>query len=294
MFSNIRNLRKYDELNGKTFLICIGAMKCATSWTHDYLGSLSGVAVSPLKELHFFSTKFSANALGDMDMLALKRLEFHLQQKGDMVDNLRRRPTFQASVDRVQMLYDDDAYFGHFARICGPDTGTFCDVTPAYSTLGPTGFEYLRDFCHSQDISLKILFVLRDPIDRLWSQLRHMTQTNPESNAVANWAEAFQSPRVCARADYCGTITDLDTTFPPADILYLFYEELFTKSALSRLCNHANAQYRPADKDTVRNETSVKAEMPKDARAAAHLLLAPQYAFCHDRFGDLVPQSWQG
>jgi len=131
LFSYIPGLRKYGELDGKTFLICVGAMKCATSWLHHYLGSLPGVSVSPLKEVHFFNTKFPANSLGDMDALALKRLGFHIEQSGDPVGNLRRRPTFQASVDRVQMLYDDNAYFGHFARICDPDTRTFCDITPA-------------------------------------------------------------------------------------------------------------------------------------------------------------------
>jgi hypothetical protein len=209
------------------------------------------------------------------------------------VENLRRRPTFQASVDRAQMLYDDDAYFAHFARICGPDTRTICDVTPAYSVLGPSGFDYLKAFCASQDISVKLLFVMRDPIDRLWSQLRHMTQTSPDKDLVTNWAEAFQSPRVCARADYRGTVNDLDDTFPAEDILYLFYETLFTEASLTRLCHHAGTSLAPAHTGTVKNETSVKAEMPDDARAAAHQLLAPQYAFCRERFGDTVPASWQ-
>ena len=71
MFPGIADLRRYHELDGKTFLVCVGAMKCATSWIHDYLGTLDGVAVSPLKELHFFNTKFPANALGDMEALAL-------------------------------------------------------------------------------------------------------------------------------------------------------------------------------------------------------------------------------
>lgn len=294
MFPDTDRLLKYSELNGKTLLICVGAMKCATSWLHDYVGSLSDVVVSPLKELHFFNSGFPANALGDMDALALKRLGFHMAQKGDGVANLRRRSTFQASVDRVQMLYNDDAYFGHFARLCDPDTTTFCDITPAYSVLGSTGFDYLRAFCASQDISVKLVFVMRDPVDRLWSQLRHMTQTNAENNLVENWQKAFQSPAICARADYRGTVTDLDTIFPADDILYLFYEQLFTDTALMRLCAHANARFGPGNTATVQNATTLQAAMPDEARAAAHRLLAPQYAFCRDRFGDEVPRSWQG
>ncbi len=293
LYTNLPKLRRYAELDGKTFLVCVGAMKCATSWIHDYLGSLPGVAVSPLKELHFFSTKFPAYALGDTEALALKRLDFHIRQPGEAAANLRRRPAFQASVDRVQMMYDDDAYFGHFARLCDPNDRTFCDVTPAYSVLGPAGFEYLRDFCASQDILLKLLYVMRDPVDRFWSQLRHMTQTSKTTDYVRDWAKALQSLSICARADYRGTVTDLDATFPDGEVLYLFYEDLFTKAALTRLCAHASAEYGPAEKGTKRNETELKVEMPEDARAAVHELLAPQYAFCRQRFGDEVPESWQ-
>lgn len=293
LYTSLPKLRRYAELDGKTFLVCVGAMKCATSWIHDYLGSLNDVAVSPLKELHFFSTKFPAYALGDMETLALQRLAFHIKQPGEVADNLRRRPTFQASVDRVQMMYDDDAYFGHFARLCGPDDGTFCDITPAYSVLGPAGFAYLRDFCASQDISLRLLYVMRDPVDRLWSQLRHMTQTSKATDYVTDWAKALQSLNICARADYRGTVTDLDETFPDGDVLYLFYEDLFESAALKRLCAHAGAEYGPAEKRTRRNETELKVEMPADARAAALELLAPQYAFCRERFGDDVPKSWR-
>jgi hypothetical protein len=286
-------LRKYSELDGKTFLIGVGAMRCATSWIHHYLASLREVAVSPLKELHFFSKKFPAHALSDMDAFALKRLGFHMEQAGDAVENLRDRPTFQASVDRVQMIYDDDAYFGHFARLCGPFTRTICDITPAYAVIGRTGFAYLKDFCASQEIALKLLFVMRDPVDRLWSQLCHLGKINPKNDIVAKWPEAIRSPAVCARADYRRTVSDLDDVFPAEDILYLFYEDLFTDASLRRLSRFADVGFHPGDTGEARNRTAVKIDLPEDARVAFSSVLAPQYAFCRQRFGDAVPATWQ-
>ncbi len=292
MFPGIYELRRYHELDGKTFLICIGAMKCATSWVYDYLGALPDVVVSPLKEVHFFDTKFAAHALGDMKTLAMRRLAWHGAQEGDAVENLRRRPTFQASVDAAQMLYDDNAYFAHFARICEPETTTFCDITPAYATLGPTGFEYLKAFCDRQHIKTRILFIMRDPVDRLWSQLRHMTQSAPEKDFVANWQAAFDAPAILARADYRGTILDLDANFDAGDVLYLFYETLFEPASLERLCDHADAVFAPGDRSEVRNQTRLVADMPDAARDAARKILAPQYAFCRERFGREIPATW--
>ena len=44
-------------LDETTFLVCIGAAKCATSWLHAYLSGLPGCAPSPLKEVHFFDAR---------------------------------------------------------------------------------------------------------------------------------------------------------------------------------------------------------------------------------------------
>ena len=268
-------------------------MRCATSWLYHYLGTLPDVTVSALKELHFFSAKFPEKALNDMDAFALKRLGFHLGQAGGGVDDLAARPTFRASVDRVQMIYDDDAYFGHFARICAPGTRTFCDITPAYAVIGRDGFAYLKDFCASQDLSLKILFIMRDPVDRLWSQLRYLQQINPNTDILAKWREAIQSPRVMARSDYRGTVGDLDGVFPSANILYLFYEDLFSDEALRRLCRFADVGFRPGDPGDAKNQAALRMALPEDVRATLGTVLAPQYDFCRHRFGSAVPAMWR-
>ena len=287
------SLERYNTLDGKTFLICVGAMRCATSWLYHYLGALPDVTVSALKELHFFSAKFPEKALNDMDAFALKRLGFHLGQAGGGVDDLAGQPTFRASVDRVQMIYDDDAYFGHFARICGPGTRTFCDITPAYAVIGRDGFAYLKGFCASQDVSLKILFIMRDPVDRLWSQLRYLQQINPNTDILAKWREAIQSPRVMARADYRGTVGDLDRVFPSANILYLFYEDLFSDEALRRLCRFADVGFRPGDPGDAKNQAALRMALPEDVRATLGTVLAPQYDFCRHHFGSAVPATWR-
>ncbi|MDQ2091622.1 sulfotransferase [Marimonas arenosa] len=287
-------LRRYPELEGKTFLICVGAAKCGTSWLHHYLGALPGVVVSPLKELHFFNARFAGNALGDTDAFALSRLAFHLDQTGEAVANLRQRPTFQASVDRVQMIYDDNAYFGHFSRLCTGRTRCLCDITPAYSVIGPEGFAYMKAFCASQGVRLRILFLMRDPVDRYWSQLRHLQQMNPANDIANTWPKALDSAALTARADYRGVVSALDQIFPSADLLYLFYETLFDAAALHRLCAFAGASFSPGKPTEPRNETTVKLPLPEAARDALTRRLAPQYAFCRERFGDAVPKLWSG
>lgn len=292
MIASFSHLRAVAGLDGKTFLVCIGAMKCATSWVHHYLSTLSGMTVSPLKELHFFDAKFSSHALGDMEAFAVKRVGLHMERAGNPAETLMLSPDFQASVDRMQMIYDDNAYFAHFARLATSETAAFADVTPAYSVLGPEGFAYMRDFFAKQNVRLKILYILRDPVDRLWSQLRHLEEINPKGEMISNWPRALQSPPIMARADYAGTFADLDMAFAREDVLTLFYEDLFSEQTLRRLGDFASVDFRPADTQTRRNRTKLEAKLPEDARAAFLETLKGQYAFCRDRFGDQIPDQW--
>jgi hypothetical protein len=134
---------------------------------------------------------------------------------------------------------------------------------------------------------------MRDPVDRLWSQLRHLQQVNPEARIAERWEEAIQSPRLCARSDYEGTVSDLDMNFDEQDLLYLFYEDLFAEPSLHRLCEFIETPYRAGDAETRQNRTEVELELSDDTRAALTKMLKRQYDFCRHRFGDQVPDSWQ-
>jgi hypothetical protein len=288
----VPNLRHYPELDGKTFLVGVGANKCATSWIHSYLGSSPEVAASPLKEVHFFNARFDPST-SSMDLFALKRLAFHFRQDGDVVENLRNRASFQASLDRAAMIHDDNAYFGHFARICQPQTRTLCDITPAYSAIGQTGFQYMKDFFASQDVSLKILFIMRDPVDRLWSHLRYRQQNHPDLDILTAWPEMIADPQFLAWSDYRQTVEALDTVFQQQDTLFLFYEDMFSKDKLADLCAFADVAYVEPDTGRSVNRTELQIDLPETVADDLRSTLAPQYDFCRQRFANMLPASWR-
>jgi hypothetical protein len=287
-----RQFRRYSELDGKTFLICVGAMKSATSWVYARLCEIPEVAVSPLKEVQFFNARFPKNSILDPDILAMRRLAYHIGQPGEPVENLRLRPAFQASLDRARMIYDDDAYLDHFARLVGPETRVLADLTPAYAAIGEDGFSYMRDVLASQDVSARILFILRDPVDRLWSHLHFLRQIYPELDPVRDWEKALADPETLARSDYMGTIEALETVFPHDDILFLFYETLFD-TGFADLCARLNLAPLDIKGRQRENETDGKLDLPDELARTFRTLLASQYEFCHGRFGGSLPAVWR-
>ena len=285
-------LRKNDELDGKTFLIGVGANKCATSWIFRYFLSLPEVAVSPLKEMRFFNAKVRGPLVEDPDLFALKRLAFNFRQEGDVLENLRGRAAFQASVDRVKMVYDEGAYLDHFIRLAAAETKTFSDITPAYSAIGQEGFEYIKAYFATQDVRLKLFFVMRDPVDRLWSHLRYRDRHDAELDVRHTWSERIDDAEMMAFCDYRSTVNSLEAVFPAEDLLFLFYEDLFSEASLKTLCAFADAGYQTPAVSAPVNETPLKVDIPGDARQVLQRRLEPQYAFCRERFEDRVPAVW--
>ncbi len=261
-------LRRVCGLEGRTMLVCIGAMKAATSWLFAQLRTMPEVAVSPLKEVHFLDAKFGGTALAEPEALAVRRLEFHLRQPGDPAENLRSRPAFRASVDRLRMIYDDSAYFEHFAGLAGPRTQVFADITPAYACIGEAGFRYLRDACVLQGLAPRLVFILRDPVDRLWSHLRFLPQLNRDLDPVRDWQAMLDDPAVAERSDYRATIRALDQVFAPQEVTVLFYETLFG-DGFAGLCRGLGVPLPAVDAAARFNRTKLEAEMPEAARRAA-------------------------
>lgn len=286
------DLRRYPELEGKTFLVGIGGMKCATSWVFQYLEGLPGVSVSAVKEMHFFSEKFRQPWREPMTPLIVKRARDYLTSAADAEAELAANPHFRASVDRLKMIYDDSAYFDHFAGLVSPETKLLCEITPRYALIGADGFEWMKGFFATQGVALRLLLILRDPVDRLWSQLRHDQQLGKSGDAVADWEERVRVRSVLERADYRRTVRELDAVFPAGSILYLFYEDLFDGDGLEQLCTFAGLACEPPARTDRRNETAVKTRLPDDIRNALRHLLDPQYEFCRERFGPRVPGSW--
>lgn len=277
------------DLRGMTFLVCIGAAKTGTSWLHQYFQGREDVVVSPLKEVHFFDSKFSENTIGNPDRIAEARLRHHLNLASH---NVHKQTMLQASLDRVQMIDDDESYFAHFQRYITPKSRIFCDITPGYSAIGTDGFAYLKDFCEARGVRVKLLFLMRDPVERLWSQIRHIQQLSPRNDAVTQWNRLSNMPAVRARADYRSIVSSLDRIFCPSDVLHLFYETLFEEPAMRTLLRFLGLPYSVHAPHIRLNETCVKLPLPAEARACFARDLAEQYHFCKARFGDDVPDTW--
>ncbi len=146
------------------------------------------------------------------------------------------------------------------------------EITPAYGVIGIEGFRHMATLLPDA----RIIFLMRDPVDRLWSATRYFAANHPESQLMRSPESmvAFaMRPNNLAKSRYQVTIDHIAATFPDDHVLYGFYEEIFDSEAeqlsfLRRVCALLEIDYdrgRFADLAKVVN-ASPERPMPRRVR----------------------------
>ncbi|MCY1125939.1 sulfotransferase [Frigidibacter sp. RF13] len=279
-----------------TILFGLGATKAGTSWLHAYLEGHPEVAMPAVKELHYFDAKFFRDEA--RQIARLERERERLLARAERADVAGRIAT-ERQIDQVERLArmisarTNDPGYADFLVECAGSAHVVGDITPAYGLLPP---RLLRRMQRLRD-QVRFVYLLRDPLDRLWSHVRMMGQrltktgadTSMKTFAVFDlWAEGGEAP-VAVRSDYVGAIDRMRRALAPENLKVIFYERLFTAEAIADLCAFLGITNHPADFARRVNAGAPLALDPvRQARARA--LLMPQYDYVARQIGDLPPR----
>lgn len=276
---------KFSE---KTFLLGIGAQKAGTSWLHGYLSSRRDIFMSPLKEMHVFDVKYRPDIMSDIDLKSIQSLAQELKDAD--VEKVRQSRTLQALIDRVRTIYDPFAYVGHFARNAGPETRLYGEITPSYALLPEAGFaEIARLFPRR-----KIVYLLRDPVERFLSHLRMETSRGwVEGTPAELFERALDQPAYVERTLYHETYARLLRVFSPEEVFIGFYETLFCDEEIGRLCRFLGIPFIAGRYEVRVNESPPEAGIDARLLSRAREQFAPVYDFCRREFGPRVPAAWR-
>ncbi len=143
---------------GPDFL-CIGAHKAGTTWLYQQLDSHPDFWMPPVKELHYF------------DQLSRVKRAAHPRCR----DERDRR-----FLERLKSLSAEPGIdLENYGPLFEPKASLFSgDISPNYSTLSN---EVIREIV-GYFPNLKVIFLARDPVERLWSHLSmevHYQQIEP-------------------------------------------------------------------------------------------------------------------
>lgn len=286
-------------MGDQTVMFCVGANKAGTSWLHRYLSRHPDCRLPHLKELHYF------------DALAFGRIEAEKRRVRKLRDDLAAKAagadawTARRLAERMAELDDWLAVLGRdgvdlaaYRAFLTERAGTarlIGDITPAYALL-PEDMLARMDAIAPR---VRFLYLLRDPVDRAWSNIRMNARRAADSLANVGqtalamfdaWCEGREDA-VWKRSDYAGALTRLRAAVRPEGLMVAYYETLFSHEALDRICAFLGIGPAPAPL-AERVHTGVPVTLDAGRRARAQALLAPQYDFVRSTVGDL-PARWR-
>ncbi len=146
----------------------IGAQKAGTTWLYHNLRAHPEIWMPPRKEIHYFNRMGEERpglvsgvfGKGPMDR------EWRGQISGWIKSHALRKPSVENLRWGLKYLagsLDDDWYASLFEPGKGKVTG---EITPAYSVLGRETVAHVHELMPEA----KVIFMMRNPVERVWSQ----------------------------------------------------------------------------------------------------------------------------
>jgi len=214
---------------GPDFL-CIGAPKTGTTWLYKHLSRHPEIWIPPVKELHHFDRLFPLPRAGDK--VGVRRGFFGLFPHHDLRKVIRivLRSVARGSMSDLgwTMRYfggngTDEWYRSLFERAGQRTCG---ELTTDYCALERAGVHHVRSMLPY----LRIVFLMRNPIDRDWS---HAKMLLPEllgkplpTISTREFLDYLTHSGPRARGDYIRTLDNWQGEFPVGQVFIGFYEDL--------------------------------------------------------------------
>lgn len=209
-------------------LLCVGAQKGGTTWLFNRMADHPKVRKTERKEMHYFSTVHNGSMLGPRGKANLMRKTIE-NRPGQVLKYIRAQATggdVPAKMHQIFRPMDDGWYNDSFTR-----SGKYSlDFTPAYAKLPDEGHAHIKRISDNQ----KIIFIMREPLDRALSAVRYLFKTNGLDIKTASVDEIMKKardPAIIAMSEYVETIDVLERNYAPENLKILFYEKMMSEKS---------------------------------------------------------------
>jgi hypothetical protein len=282
----------------------VGATKAGTSWLYRALHDHPGCALKAVKEMHYWDT-FDAG-VRDRQVAAFGQRLAEIRARmvqAEGVDwqlaNLRRRARdTEALIAMVQADRTGDAAYLAFMAD-GANGRLVADITPGYGLLSEAR---LRAMVAAAP-GARWVYLIRDPLDRLWSHVRmqagRQAASGPQGADFEARANAIlgrivnrgEETHILMRGDYAAAVARLARVVPADRLKVEFCERLFTAQGWAQMCGFLGLPVTQVATGT-KEHAGTPARMRPALRDGALAMLIEHYDWAAREMGPL-PDAWQ-
>lgn len=267
------------------------------------IGAMGGLGRSVRKNLRnvwgdLQADLYSRGALSVKDLALPDFLGIGAQKAGTtwLYANLRCHPDIFLP-DKKELHYFDRrfhrslrSYARYFEAGAGKVKG---EITPSYAALAPSRIRYIRSIMPET----KLIFMMRNPIDRAWSQalMNLVVRDKQAFDAVSDQAflDHFRHERSIIRGDYNRILDHWLAVFPKEQMLVGFFEDISERPTeiLTQVFDHIGVS-RDVDWTAFPCQqvvhSGVGARLPAKFRAELERIYEPEIEQLMEQFGSRI------
>jgi len=274
-----------------TFVLGVGAQKSGTSWLRQQLHNQNFADFGLMKEYHVWDT-YLLKTCQIFNLNSPKRKQTGWFQKVEERNfgNVLAHMQSKSGVD-------EKAYVNYFSNLITNDIIMTGDFTPTYQLLNSTHYSFIKNELISAGFDVKVVFLMRDPVERIWSATKMRQREEPELNIQDEdlpqiFVECYSGWEADVRSRYDATINNLREAFEENELHFEFFEQLFTPEAISRLSQFLNVELQNIEFDTKVNDSKIlNIDIPDVPALECRKKLSEVYDFCHINF-PITKQLW--
>jgi hypothetical protein len=252
------------------FVLGVGAQKAGTSWLHSQVNNCPEADLGIIKEYHVWDAVFT-------DLAEIITLD-EGKTENDII-KLRRN-----------MQVTSGVYENYFRSLIGGGIRLTGDFTPSYATLSAEHFLEIKHRLEKSGFAVKVIFVMRDPVERMWSGFRMRLKKLqakglliPDDELMAQFDIYSAGKQRVARSRYDKTLAAIRTSFHSDDVYIGFYEKLFEQDTLKDISDFLGIDLTHSDVAARINEGN-PISLSSEVRVALKGKYSEVYEFCEREY----------
>jgi hypothetical protein len=239
------------KTNKTKYFIGIGAQKSGTTWLYKRLQELPDLKLPLIKELHYFDRD---NSYPSPNILSTNR-----SSKNEAYKIIRH------SIIRIKFKSALWLYKWHFSEINDRwyldllgKNGIRGEITPSYAILTREDIQRMKSILPNA----KIVFLVRNPIERAWSHYLHYLKINNLSTQSISPLDFIVTNNQVLRSDYRKTLNNYSSIFDQNQILIGFFDaiKLEPLQLMKNICIHIGYDETQVEKNCNLKEITHKSD----------------------------------
>lgn len=265
----------------------IGLQKAGTSWLYEQLSKHPEIWMPKRKELHFFDASLNE----DWNLRRQRRARKRLLELANLLmleEADHSAVDFNELEEQVLLSRPDNdlAWYSSIWSKLAPDGLKAGEITPAYSIIEEETIRIIKEELKVP----KVIILLRDPVERGWSQYKMMTER--KSNDPD---KVYKKKRLLDRGNVKQILNRWERYYAEDEIFIGFFEEIKENpyGLLERICKFLQINFNPS----LFPEASSPVRVSRDEICPDHILsffveyYTQDLIYLANRFGG-YPHQW--